>query len=123
MLPPIIRRCIKTTLDLSNPEAKYLGPNHYDNDLRLGQMANFAAIDQDHCCNALVVHVSGSVRDDIGLLNYAVDKFRDTVLADPVSPQGWRWPASTSTTRPRSGSNSVPSKSLTPAHRKPGAAP
>jgi uncharacterized protein YegL len=53
-------------------------------------MANFAAIDQGRCCNALVVHVSGSMRDDIGLLNYAIDKFRDTVLADPVPPQGWR---------------------------------
>ena len=50
-------------------------------------MANFAAVDQGRCCNALVVHVSGSMRDDIGLLNYAIDKFRDTVLADPVPPQ------------------------------------
>lgn len=70
------------TLNLSNTEAGYLGQNDI---LPFDQMANFAENDQDRCPVALVVDVSGSMRDDIGMLNSAIEKFRDTVMDDPVA--------------------------------------
>ena len=72
------------SLNLSNPENNYLGPNHED-DIPIEQMGNFAENPQDRCPIALVVDVSGSMRDDIGMLNTAIEKFRDTVLTDPVA--------------------------------------
>ena len=47
-------------------------------------MGNFVDNNQDRCPIALVVDVSSSRRDDIGMLNAAIEQFRDTVLADPV---------------------------------------
>ena len=71
-------------LDLTNPEGRYLGPND-DDDIPFEQMGNFAENNQDRCPIALVVDVSSSMRADIGMLNAAIEKFRDTVLADPVA--------------------------------------
>lgn len=70
------------TLKLSNQEAGYLGKNDA---VPYEQMANFAENHQDRCPVALVVDVSGSMRDDIDMLNSAIEKFRDTVMADPVA--------------------------------------
>ena len=72
------------SLNLSNPEGSYLGPND-DNDIPFDQMGNFAENNQDRCPIVLVVDVSSSMRDDIGMLNAAIEKFRATVLADPVA--------------------------------------
>ena len=72
------------TLNLSNPEGNYLGPND-DDDIPFEQMSNFAENNDDRCPVALVVDVSGSMQEDIGMLNAAIEKFRRTVLADPVA--------------------------------------
>ena len=72
------------TLNLSNPEGNYLGPND-DEGIPFEQMSNFAENNDDRCPVALVVDVSGSMQGDIGMLNAAIEKFRRTVLADPVA--------------------------------------
>ena len=73
------------SLDLSNPEGEFLGPNDDEDDIPFEQMGNFAENNQDRCPIALVVDVSASMRDDISMLNSAIEKFRDTVLTDPVA--------------------------------------
>ena len=70
-------------LDQSNPEGSYLGPND-DDGIPFEQMGNFVGNNQDRCPIALVVDVSSSMRED-GMLNTAIDQFRDTVLTDPVA--------------------------------------
>ena len=70
-------------LDQSNPEGSYLGPND-DDGIPFEQMGNFVGNNQDRCLIALVVDVSSSMRED-GMLNTAIDQFRDTVLTDPVA--------------------------------------
>ena len=70
-------------LDQSNPEGSYLGPND-DDDIPFEQLGNFVGNNQDRCLIAMVVDVSSSMRED-GMLNTAIDQFRDTVLTDPVA--------------------------------------
>ena len=72
-------------LNLSDPEGEFLGPNDNEDDIPFEQMGNFAENNQDRCPIALVVDISSSMREDIGMLNAAIEKFRDTVLTDPVA--------------------------------------
>ena len=50
-------------------------------------MGNFVDNNQDRCPIALVVDVSSSMRED-GMLNTAIETFRDAVLTDPVATLG-----------------------------------
>ena len=71
-------------LQFANPEGSY--GSHNDGEIiPFEQMGNFAENDQDRCAVALVVDVSGSMRDQIKSLNSAIQKFRQTVLSDPVA--------------------------------------
>ena len=72
-------------LTWTNPEGEFLGPNDDDDDdIPFEQLGNFVDNNQDRCPIALVVDVSSSMRED-GMLNAAIDQFRDTVLTDPVA--------------------------------------
>ena len=75
-------------LTWTNPEGEFLGPNDDDDDddIPFEQLGNFVDNNQDRWPIALVVDVSSSMRDDIGMLNAAIEKFRDTVLTDPGAP-------------------------------------
>ena len=78
-------------LTWTNPEGEFLGSNDDDDDddddIPFEPMGNFVANNQDRCPIALVVDVSSSMRED-GMLNTAIETFRDTVLTDPVATLG-----------------------------------
>ena len=77
-------------LTWTNPEGEFLGPNDDDDDddddddIPFEPRGNFVDNNQDGCPIALVVDVSSSMRED-GMLNTAIETFRDTVLTDPVA--------------------------------------
>ena len=66
-------------LTWTNPEGEFLGSNDDDDDDDIPF--------EDRCPIALVVDVSSSMRED-GMLNTAIETFRDTVLTDPVATLG-----------------------------------
>ena len=73
----------------TNPEGEFLGPNDDDDDdddddIPFEPMGNFVDNNQDGCPIALVVDVSSSMREG-GMLNAAIETFRDAVLTDPVA--------------------------------------
>ena len=77
-------------LTWTNPEGEFLGPNDDDDDddddddIPFEPRGNFVDNNQDGCPIALVGDVSSSMRED-GMLNTAIETFRDTVLTDPVA--------------------------------------
>ena len=79
-------------LTWTNPEGEFLGSNDDDDDdddddIPFEPMGNFVDNNQDRCPIALVVDVTSSMRED-GMLNTAIETFRDTVLTDPVATLG-----------------------------------
>ena len=72
------------TLQFDHTEGSY--GSHNDNEIiPFEQMGNFAENAQDRCAVTLVVDVSGSMFTQIKSLNSAIQKFRQTVLSDPVA--------------------------------------
>ena len=86
------------TLNFSNPEghpkvandaAENFGPNDVevvnDDDAYFEQMGEFVENNQERCPIALVIDVSGSMRDEMDMLNVAIEKFRNTVMKDELA--------------------------------------